>query len=273
MLHRTIPTSGEPLPAVGLGTWQTFDVGGSEEERAPLREVLRLLVEHGGTVVDSSPMYGRSEAVVGDLVAELGSGEELFFATKVWTRGREEGIRQMETSLGRMRAEPMDLMQVHNLLDVDRHLGTLRAWKAEGRIRYLGVTHYQASAHADLERLIRRERLDFVQVNYSMAEPEAEERLLQVAADHGTAVVVNRPFAEGALFRRVRGRELPDWASELDCASWGQFFLKYILAAPQVTCVIPGTGDPEHVVDNLGAGVGRLPDARLKARMVRALEG
>jgi len=272
MIQRPIPSSGEAIPVVGLGTWQTFDAGTSEEERAPLREVLRLLVERGGTLVDSSPMYGRSEQVVGDLSRELDIGDRLFFATKVWTRGREAGVRQMETSMRRMGADPMDLMQVHNLLDVDRHLDTLGDWKQAGRVRYVGITHYQVGAYAALERLIRSERLDFVQLNYSIAERTAEQRLLPAAADHGVAVLVNQPFDEGRLFRRVRGRTLPDWAAEADCSSWGQLFLKYILGAPQVTSVIPGTGDPEHLVDNVGAGVGRLPDTALRRRMIDALE-
>lgn len=272
MIRRAIPSSGEEIPVVGLGTWQTFDVGPAAEERAPLSEVLRLLVDGGGSVVDSSPMYGRSEAVVGELAEELGLGDRLFFATKVWTRGRDEGVRQMETSMRRMRADPMDLMQVHNLVDVERHLTTLRGWKAEGRVRYVGVTHYQVAAYPDLERLIRGGGLDFVQFNYSLAERHAEERLLPMAADHGVAVLVNQPFAEGSLFRRVRGRALPGWAADFDCGSWAQLFLKYILGAPEVTCVIPGTGDPGHLVDNLGAGVGRLPDAGLRRRMVQELE-
>jgi len=272
MIGRAIPSSGEEIPVVGLGTWQTFDVEAAPAERAPLREVLRLLVEGGGSVVDSSPMYGRSEAVVGELAEELGLGDQLFFATKVWTQGRDEGIRQMETSVRRMRASPMDLLQVHNLVDVERHLATLREWKVEGRVRYVGVTHYQVAAYPALERLVRAGGLDFVQLNYSLAEREAEERMLPLAADHGVAVLVNQPFAEGSLLRRMRGRVLPAWAAEIDCASWAQLFLKYILGAPQVTCVIPGTGDPVHLVDNVGAGTGRLPDAALRTRMVQLLD-
>ncbi len=267
MHARPIPSSGEPLPIVGLGTWQAFDVGGSEPELEPRREVLRLLVERGGRLVDSSPMYGRSEEVVGRLSSELRIQDRLFFATKVWTRGRDAGIRQMETSMDRMRARPMDLMQVHNLVDVGRHLETLREWKSAGRIRYLGVTHYQVGAYDQLMALIRSENLDFVQFNYSIATREAERRLLPLAADHGTAVIVNRPYEGGELFRRIRGRQLPAWAAEFDCGSWGQFFLKYVLAAPEVTCAIPGTSDPEHLLDNVAAGYGRLPDAATRRRM------
>ena len=266
MNTRPIPSTGEALPVVGLGTWQTFDVAASDT--APLREVLRLFADGGGRMVDSSPMYGRSEQVVGTLSQDLGLLGELFFATKVWTRGQEEGIRQMRTSMEHMGVDTMDLMQVHNLLDVDRHLATLREWREEGRIRYLGITHYQVGAHDRLEALIRSHDLDFVQLNYSLAVRDAERSLLPAAAERGTAVIVNRPFEGGSLFRTVRGRTLPDWASEFDCESWGQFFLKYILAAPEVTCVIPATSNPEHLVDNLGAGRGRLPDATLRRRMV-----
>jgi diketogulonate reductase-like aldo/keto reductase len=227
----------------------------------------------GGGVIDSSPMYGRSEEVVGELSAELGIRDRLFVATKVWTRGRTEGIRQMETSMRQLRVERLDLMQVHNLLDTATHLDTLSAWKREGRIRHLGVTHYTAGAHADLERAIREHTLDFIQVNLSVAERAAEQRLLPLAAERGVAVVINRPFAEGALFRTVRGRALPDWAAEIDCQSWGQLFLKYILSHPAVTVVIPATSDPRHLEDNMGAGRGRLPSAEQRARIVRAVEG
>ncbi len=272
ILKRPIPRSGEMLPAVGLGTWQTFDVGPGASERAGLREVLRLLVELGGSVVDSSPMYGEAERVVGDLTAELGLREKLFFATKVWTSGREAGIRQMENSFRRMRTRRMDLMQVHNLLDVAVHTRTLREWKAAGRIRYLGITHYYSGAYGELERYLKTREYDFVQFNYSMAEREAEARLLPLAAETGTAVLVNRPFSQAGLFDRVKGRELPAWAAEFDCKSWAQFFLKYILGHPAVTCAIPGTRRAAHLRDNLGAGIGRLPDAAMRRRMVEYLE-
>lgn len=267
VLMRRIPADGEMLPAVGVGTWQTFDVGTGAAERDPLREVLRRFVALGGRVVDSSPMYGQAETVVGDLAAELGLQASLFVATKVWTQGREAGLAQMERSLKRLRVARLDLMQVHNLVDWQTHLKTLRDWKASGRVRYVGVTHYTASAYGEVERVMRGERLDFVQLNYSLGEREAEERLLPLAQDRGTAVIVNRPYAEGALFRRVRGRQLPPWAAELDCQSWGQFFLKWILAHPAVTCAIPGTAKPEHLVDNMGAGTGPLPDPATRARM------
>ena len=272
MLKRPIPRSGELLPAVGLGTWQTFDVGADDPARAELKEVLRQLVELGGSVVDSSPMYGESERVVGDLSAALGIRDRLFLATKVWTSGREAGIRQMEASFRLMRAARIDLMQVHNLLDLGTHLRTLREWKAAGKIRYLGITHYHSGAYAELERLVKTREYDFVQFNYSMDEREAEARLLPLCADSGTAVLVNRPFSQAGLFGKVRGRPLPPWAKDFDCASWAQFFLKYILAHPAVTCVIPGTRRVAHLKDNLQAGAGRLPDAAMRQRMVGYLQ-
>jgi len=272
ILKRPIPRSGEMLPAVGVGTWQTFDVGPKAPERAELKDVLRLLVESGGSVVDSSPMYGQSEGVVGDLATELGLREKLFYATKVWTSGREAGIRQMEDSLRLMRAQRMDLMQVHNLLDLAVHAKTLREWKAAGRVRYIGITHYHEGAHAELEKIVRTREWDFVQFNYSMAEREAESRLLPACLDSGTAVIVNRPFSQGSLFPRVKGKPLPAWAADFDCTSWARFFLKYLLAHPAVTCVIPGTRRIAHLKDNVAAGMGRLPDAAMRRRMVEYME-
>jgi diketogulonate reductase-like aldo/keto reductase len=267
MLQRPIPSSGEVIPAIGLGTWRTFDVGGSPAERAPLEEVLQRFVALGGQVVDSSPMYGAAESVLGDLGAALAVTDRLFLATKVWTSGREAGVAQMEQSFQRLRVRRLDLMQVHNLLDWRTHLRALRAWKQAGRIRYLGVTHYTASAYDELERVLRSEPLDFVQVNYSLGEREAERRILPLARERGIAVVVNRPFSEGGLFRRVRGQALPAWAAEVGCASWAQIFLKWILAHPAVTCVIPATSRPQHVLDNMTAGTGALPDAATRDRM------
>jgi aryl-alcohol dehydrogenase-like predicted oxidoreductase len=272
MSTRAIPRTGEALPVVGVGTWQTFDVGPQSSERAELREVLRLLAQHGGSVIDSSPMYGEAERVVGDLTAELGLRDKLFFATKVWTRGRDAGIRQMEQSFRLMRTPRMDLMQVHNLVDVDTHRKTLQDWKAAGRIRYLGITHYHSGAYRELERLVKTKEFDFLQVNFSLAEPEAEERLLPVCAETGTAVLVNRPFAGAELFGRVKGRSLPPWAAELDCTSWGQFFLKWILGHSAVTCVIPGTRRTTHLRDNVQAGMGRLPDAATRRRMMEYVQ-
>ncbi len=266
-LARTIPKTGESIPPVGLGTWQVFDVATDAGETAQARETLKTFVDLGGRVVDSSPMYGSSESVTGRLAAELGVPGKLFLATKVWTSGRQAGQRQMEDSMKKLRVERLDLMQVHNLVDVQTHLATLREWKKTGRLRYLGVTHYHAGAHADLEKIIRPGDIDFVQVNYSLAEPEAGQRLLAAAADSRTAVIVNRPFAEGTMFRRVRDKPLPEWAREIGCASWAQYFLKWILAHPAVTCAIPGTRNPKHVADNLGAAKGFLPDEATRRRM------
>ena len=272
LLKRPIPRSGELLPVMGIGTWRTFDVGPNDAARAELKVVLRELVALGGSAVDSSPMYGEAERVVGDLAAELKLHKALFLATKVWTSGREAGIRQMERSLRLLRTERLDLMQVHNLLDVATHTGTLREWKAAGRIRYLGITHYHEGAYRELERLVRTRDYDFVQFNYSMAEREADSRLLSACAESGTAVIVNRPFSHASLFGRVKGKPLPPWAAEFDCASWAQFFLKWILGHPAVTCVIPGTGRLAHLKDNMQAGFGRLPDAAQRQCMVEHLE-
>jgi diketogulonate reductase-like aldo/keto reductase len=273
LLQRPIPSSGESVPVVGLGTWRTFDVDASAAERAPLKEVLQRFVELGGRVIDSSPMYGAAESVVGDLAAELAVTEKLFLATKVWTSGRESGLAQMERSLQRLRMRRLDLMQIHNLLDWRTHLATLREWKQAGRVRYVGVTHYTASAYDELERVLRSEPLDFVQVNYSLGEREAERRILPLARERGIAVLVNRPFSEGGLFQRVRGRALPPWAAEVGCESWAQLFLKWILAHPAVTCVIPATSRPQHLVDNMRAGVGILPDGSARERIAAAATG
>jgi len=269
MHARAIPGSGERLPVIGIGTWQTFDVGGGAAARAALQEVLRAFFAGGGRVVDSSPMYGSSESVVGDLCQALGICEPLFMASKIYTRGREEGIRGMQRSIERMRAGSMDLMQVHNLLDVETHTPTLREWKAAKRVRYIGITHYTSSAYAEVERWLKTKQYDFLQINYSLGESEAQKRLLPLAKELGVAVIANRPFAEGAMFGRVRGKPLPPWAAELGIGSWAQYFLKWIVSHRAVTCAIPGTGKPEHMADNLKAGFGPLPDAAQRARMAR----
>jgi diketogulonate reductase-like aldo/keto reductase len=270
MRTRPIPSTGEPLPVVGIGTWRTFDVGGSLSERAPLEEVLALFRERGGRVVDSSPMYGRSEGVVGEIAEKLGATESFFLATKVWTTGRQKGVEQMERSARELRKRRIDLEQVHNLVDVKTHLATLRSWKEEGRIRYLGITHYSEGAYADVERLLSTEKLDFLQINYSLAETEAERRLLPLAAERGVAVIANRPFGGGEALRVASGSDLPGWAAELGCRSWAQLFLKWILGNPAVTCVIPGTGRRRHLEDNLGAAEGPLPDESARRRIAQA---
>jgi len=252
------------LPKIGLGTWQTFDVGGDASARAPLREVLKLL---NGNVVDSSPMYGTAESVAGDLIAELKLRERLFVATKVWTQGRDEGLQQMETSFKRLRVQHMDLMQVHNLVDVSSHAKTLRNMKSSGKVRNIGITHYTSSAYGAVERELKANPWDFLQINYSLGEREAEKRLLPFAKENNVRVIINRPFAEGALFRATRNKPLPGWAAELGIASWAQYFLKWIVSHPAVTCAIPGTGRPDHMQDNLAAGQGPLPDESARKRM------
>lgn len=269
IVKKSIPKTGETLPAMGLGTWQTFDVGASKSAREPLKAVLQEFVRAGGSVIDSSPMYGKSETVTGDLAAELGVQKQIFLATKVWTSGRDAGIRQMEESFRRLRAQRLDLMQVHNLLDYHTHLKTLRVWKEQGKVRYIGVTHYTASAYEELARVLAGEELDFVQLNYSFAEREAENRLLPLAAEKRIAVLVNRPLAAGGLFSKVRGKPLPPWSKEVGCASWGQFFLKFVISHPAVTCAIPATSKVEHLIDNMQAGRGTLPDAAARERMAR----
>src|SRR5712692_3199123 len=264
LISKPIPSTGEKLPAIGVGTWQTFDVGGDAAARSPLREVLKLL---NGNVVDSSPMYGSSESVAGDLIAELGARDRLFIATKVWTSGRDAGIRQMEDSFRRLRVARMDLMQVHNLVDVATHTGTLKDWKQKGRVRYIGITHYTSSAYAEVERWLKTGDYDFLQINYSLGERDAEKRLLPLARERKIAVIINRPFAEGALFRKTKGKSLPPWAGELGISSWAQYFLKWIVSHPAVTCAIPGTGKPEHMRDNLAAGSGALPSDGERRRM------
>ncbi len=273
LLTRAIPSTGERIPVVGLGTWQVFDVGGSAAERQPLKEVLTRFVQLGGKVIDSSPMYGRAEEVIGDLVHELQLREKLFLATKVWTTGAKEGRESMERSCQRLQTKQLDLIQVHNLVDLETQLATMRSWQDEGRVRYLGITHYLDSAFPAVEKILRREKLDFLQINYSIADRAAEERVLPLARERGVAVLVNRPFASGDLFRRLRGKPLPDWSSEFDCRSWGQFLLKWIVANEAVTCAIPATGNVRHLEDNLSAGSGRLPDAKMRARMVELVAG
>jgi diketogulonate reductase-like aldo/keto reductase len=273
MLTRPIPSTGEPMAVVGLGTWRAFDVGSDETGRGPLRHVLQRLLDGGRRIIDTSPMYGRAEAVTGDLLAESSARPRSFLATKVWTTGRERGIEQMRRSAQLLRTEIIDLMQIHNLVDWRTHLATLRRMKEEGRVRYIGITHYTISALPELARILRTEPgIDFVQLGYSLATRAAEAELLPIAAEHGVAVIANQPLERGNLFRRVRRRELPDWAREFDCANWAELFLKYVLAEPAVTCVIPATGNPDHMKDNLAAGFGSLPDARQREQIRKLWE-
>jgi diketogulonate reductase-like aldo/keto reductase len=272
MITRAIPKTGELVPVIGLGTWQTFDVGGEPATLNRLAEVLRMLLAEGAKVIDTSPMYGRAQAVVGDLLAQLKARDSAFLATKVWTTGQQAGSEQMRRSAELLRTNMIDLMQVHNLLDWRMHLSTLRRMKNAGQIRYIGITHYMASALPELADIIAREPIDFVQLAYSIGERDAEKRVLPLASERGVGVIVNRPFGTGSLFQRVRTTALPPWAAEFGCASWSRFMLKFVLSHPAVTCVIPATGNPAHLADNLNAGRGRLPDAAERRRMVELWE-
>jgi diketogulonate reductase-like aldo/keto reductase len=271
-IKRAIPSSGEQIPVIGLGTYQAFDVGSDAGMREQLKQVLRELVAKRGTVIDSSPMYGRAESVVGDLTGESNLRSSLFLATKVWTSGAEAGIRQMEESFRLMRTTTMDLMQIHNLVDWRTHTATLKEWKRKGGVRYMGITHYHSGAYDELERLIKTHDYDFVQLNYSIAEREAERSILPLAQQMGVAVIANRPFAQSSLFSRVRGKTVPPWAAEFDCTTWAQFFLKYIVSHPALTCAIPATNKPEHLRDNIGAGYGRLPDQQTRQKMASLVD-
>jgi len=261
MNTRPIPSTREALPVIGCGTWIGFDQRPGTEEYKRLPGVLDALFAAGGTVIDSSPMYGRSEETTGELLAAAGQRDKAFLATKVWTSGREAGIAQMEQSFARLRTQRMDLMQVHNLVDWRIHLATLRGWKDKGRVRYIGITHYTASAYGEVEAVLKAEKLDFLQINYSLDAREAQQRLLPLAAERGVAVIVNLPFGGGGLLRRLRDKPLPPWAGEIGCTSWAQVLLKFVLSHPAVTCVIPGTSRAEHMADNAAAGSGTFPDA------------
>ena len=270
MITRRIPSSGEEIPVIGLGTSGPFEVGTSAAERAPLAEVLESHFAGGGRLIDTSPMYSTAEAVLGALLTPQ-MHERVFMATKVWTRGERAGIEQMTRSGQLTKRKRLDLIQVHNLLDLDAHLETLRQWKDAGRVRYIGITHYTVGSHEDLARVIEREKLDFVQLNYSAATRDAEARLLPLAAERGVAVLVNRPFEDGRLFAGTRGKAVPEWAADFDATSWAQIFLKYIVAHPAVTCVIPATGKARNMRDNLGGGRGRLPDEKQRRAIIAAV--
>ncbi len=271
-LERPIPRSGERLPVVGLGTAIVFDIGEDAARRVERRAVIQTMIEGGARLIDTAPSYGTAEVVVGDLLAAMGAREKIFVATKVRVASREDTLVEMQQSLKRLRTGKVDLMQLHNVRDPNTDLRTLREWRDKGFTRYIGITHSQPGANDRVAEVMRREKPEFVQVNYSLAERSVEKRVLPLARDTGTAVLVNLPFGRGRLFSAVRGKPLPEWAGEFDAASWGQFFLKYLLANEAVTCVIPGTDKPEYMVDNLGAGRGRLPDAAMRKRMVEFWE-
>jgi len=266
-IRRPIPSTGEQLPVIGMGTSQTFDVGDDTVAKSRLAEVLQIFFDHGGALIDSSPMYGSAEAVAGQLLSVTRNTGALFAATKVWTDGQAAGVRQMEHSMQRMGVPVMDLMQIHNLRDWQVHLPTLRQWKQARKLRYIGITTSHGRDHGELERVLRSETFDFVQFSYNIEDRSVEDRLFPLAADRGIATLINRPFQRGSLFRKVRKLPLPDWSADIDCQSWGQFFLKWIVGHPAVTCVIPATSKPRHMEDNIAAGFGRLPDAKMRRRM------
>jgi diketogulonate reductase-like aldo/keto reductase len=267
MLKRAIPSTGEKLPVIGLGSAVTFDVPFNSPKVTDITEVITRFVRRGGKVIDSSPMYGNAEGMIGDIAAKAGLTKSLFIATKVWTRGKEAGIAQMNQSLARFKTKPIDLMQVHNLVDVDTHMSTLRGWKSSGLIRYTGITFSEPKGFADIERNMRSQKPDFVQINYSIADRGAAQRILPLAQELRMGVIINRPFGSGGVIKAVQGRPLPPWAAEFDCHSWAQFLLKWVVSHPAVTCVIPATNNPQHLEDNMGAGFGRLPDAKTRERM------
>jgi len=266
-LTRAIPSSGEKLPVIGLGSAVTFDVPFNSPKVTDITQVITQFVKRGGKVIDSSPMYGNAESLIGQIAAKSGLTKSLFIATKVWTRGKEAGIAQMNQSLARFKTKPIDLMQVHNLVDVDIHMSTLRGWKSSGLIRYTGITFSEPKGFADIERNMRSQKPDFVQINYSIADRGAAQRILPLAQELRMGVIINRPFGSGGVIRAVQGRPLPPWAAEFDCHSWAQFLLKWVVSHPAVTCVIPATNNPQHLEDNMGAGFGRLPDAKTRERM------
>lgn len=270
LLQRTIPSSGETLPAIGLGTSRTFDVRLDDASLKPLEEVVRTFINGGATLIDTAPSYGASERVTGALLKRTNTQDKAFLASKISATGRERGLAQFDNSRRALQTERIDLMQVHNLQDTRTQLALLRDLKEQGKVRYIGVTHYLEAAHDDLLEVLAREKLDFVQFNYSVAERNAEKRLLPYCADHGIATLINRPFQRGQLLRPVKGKPLPDWAIEIDANSWAQLLLKFILAEPAVTAVIPATSNPRYMADNLKAGHGRLPDAALRAKIVQA---
>jgi len=272
VIKKTIPSTDERLSVIGLGTSRTFNVDSASAAQSPLLDVVQSFFDNGGQLIDSSPMYGSAEAVTGALLSQVNNKQDLFTATKVWTNGKREGINQMERSMQRMGVSSIDLMQIHNLRDWKTHIDTLVEWKARGKIRYIGITTSHGRYHDELEQLLQQLPLDFVQFSYNILDREVERRLLPIASEQGIATLINRPYQRGGLFRKVRGKPLPEWASEFDCASWGQFFLKFIAAHPDVTCVIPATSKLKHMVDNMGAGFGRLPDESMRRRMIKTIE-
>ena len=271
-IKKVIPASGEKLAVIGLGTSRTFEVDAASAAQSPLMAVMQTFFEQGGQLIDSSPMYGSAEAVTGALLKNIEDKSALFTATKVWTNGKREGIEQMQQSMRRLGVERIDLMQIHNLRDWQTHIDTLLEWKQAGKIRYIGITTSHGRYHRELEQILGEQPLDFVQYSYNIVDREIEKRLLPLAQERGIATLINRPYQRGSLFRKVRGKPLPAWAADIDCASWGQFFLKFVASHPGVTCVIPATSKLKHMVDNMGAGFGRLPDQATRRRMIDYVE-
>ncbi len=272
IITRKIPSTGELLPSIGMGSYQTFNIPEGSQQKDNLIQVLQAFFENGGKLIDSSPMYGRSELMLGELIAELKPSPQLFAASKVWTYGKQEGLAAIQETMQRMRVQPMDLMQVHNLRDWEIQLSTLNEMKQKKQLRYTGITTSRISQYEDFEKIMRSQPLDFVQLNYNMKVRDAENRLLPLAKDKGIAVIVNMPYEKGRLFQLVKGKALPEWANEIDCQSWGQFFLKFIISHPAVTCAIPATSKVHHMKDNMQALKGRLPDTKMRQKMLQHFE-
>jgi aryl-alcohol dehydrogenase-like predicted oxidoreductase len=267
-ITRKIPVSGEELSIIGVGSWQTFDISVNKIPDTETVQLMQAFFDLGGQLVDSSPMYGNSETVIGELITRVTNKDSYFAATKVWTRGEERGINQMTSSMQKMGVEVMDLMQIHNLRDWQTHLETLNEWKQQGKIRYTGITTSSGRDHDALSEILKTHDFDFVQFSYNLQNRKAERTLFPIIRDKGIATLINEPYQSGSLFRKVGNKPLPDWAAEFDCASWGQFFLKFIGSHPDVTCIIPATSKVKHMVDNMAAGFGRLPDADMRQRMI-----
>jgi diketogulonate reductase-like aldo/keto reductase len=269
IITRPIPSSGEKLPVIGVGSARTFDALGDDELMKRLQMVLQAFFDHSGVFIDSSPMYGTAQAVIGQLLKKTQGGSQLFSATKVWIDGKQDGIDQMEASRKLWGIKRFDLMQIHNLVDWQTHLNTINEMKSEGRLRYTGITTSHGRYHDELEALLKKHAFDFVQLSYNIDNRIVEDRLLPIALDRGIAVIVNRPYQKGSLFRRVKNKKIPDWAAELGIQSWGQYFLKYLVSHPAVVCAIPATSKVKHMVDNMGALAGKLPDQKMREEMVR----
>jgi len=272
-ITRAIPSTGEKLPVIGLGSALTFDVPSRSSQAQTIGEVISLFVKHGGKLIDTSPAYGHAESLIGELSYKAGLRSSLFFATKVWTRSPEQGATQIEQSLQRFRTQTIDLEQVHNLADADREMTLLRESKSKGKIRYTGLTHSERKGHGEMERLMWLQKPDFIQINYSLMDRAADQRILPLAHEMGMGVIINRPFGGGGIFQMISKKALPEWTMEFDCHSWAQFLLKWIVSHPAVTCAIPATNSPQHLQDNMGACFGRLPDTKMRARMASLFVG